>query len=175
MDAVQAIVSGDEFLSARIGADGADLRFGQLGGETRSSRPVRRVRSDRGLSNTACCADALCPQRPRRISCKPASPSEALHSSRTAAGSPSRTRIVPSSNRCGFGFNSGCLARFRAHRGDGSPRVRNTRRRRFTQLRARNHADLSRAGLQLKTRLSRPSALEHILAAIWSAPIARAA
>ena len=51
----------------------------------------------------------------------------------------------------------------------------NTRRRRFTQSRARNHADLSRAGLQLRTRLSRPSALEHILAAIESAPIARAA
>ena len=31
MDALQAIVSGDEFLSARIGADGADLRLGQLG------------------------------------------------------------------------------------------------------------------------------------------------
>ena len=31
MDAVQAIVSGDEFVSPRIGADGADLRFGQLG------------------------------------------------------------------------------------------------------------------------------------------------
>ena len=56
-----------------------------------------------------------------------------------------------------------------------SPRVGNTRRRRVTQLRARNHADLSRAGLHLRTRLSRPSALEHTLAAIESAPIARAA
>ena len=44
-----------------------------------------------------------------------------------------------------------------------SPRVGNTRRRRFTQSRARNHADLSRAGLQLKTRLSRRPAIEHIL------------
>jgi hypothetical protein len=44
-----------------------------------------------------------------------------------------------------------------------SPRLRNTCRRGFTQSRARNHADLSRAGLQLKTRLSRRSAIEHIL------------
>ena len=31
MDVVQAIVSGDEFVLTRVGADSADLRFGQLG------------------------------------------------------------------------------------------------------------------------------------------------
>jgi hypothetical protein len=35
-----------------------------------------------------------------------------------------------------------------------SPRVGNTRRRRFTQSRARNHADLSRGGRRLKTKVS---------------------
>jgi hypothetical protein len=40
----------------------------------------------------------------------------------------------------------------------------NTRRRRFTQSRARNHADLSLAAF--KTRLSSRPAIEHILVAI---------
>jgi hypothetical protein len=93
---------------------------------------------------------------------------------RIAAGSPSRTRILPSRNRCGFGFNSGCLARFRAHRGVAVRRQLHMFHLAFST--GEEHASAAfhsiaraqsrgfdRAGLQLKTRLSRRSAIEHIL------------
>jgi hypothetical protein len=97
----------------------AVARQGRSAWRRDASRPVCRVRSDRGLSNTACCADALALKGGAAFRASQRRHRKSSTQARTAAGSPSRTRILPNSNRCGFGFNSGCLARFRAHRGDG--------------------------------------------------------
>jgi hypothetical protein len=95
-----------------------------------ASRPVCRVRSDRGLSKTAFCADALCPQRPRRISCKPASSSEVLHPS------PHRSRVAvkdahrPKQEQVRVRLQLRMLGEVQAHRAfESSPASRYSRAR----------------------------------------------
>jgi hypothetical protein len=112
--------------------------------------------------------DPSCRHAPSFHDCHIASATAAtVHPAVQATASASQIAGELSRGRCGSGGSSsagvGSSGRNSPSIGSctcfisRSPRVGNTRRRRFT----RNHADLSRAGLQLK--LSRRSAIEHIL------------
>ena len=112
---------GDEFLSARIGADGADLRFGQLVAVMLLAPFVACVATEVS-SNTACWCRCCLPSKAaphfvRSVSVVIGSPPPKARTSQ-----PGR-RQGRASSQAGTGtdsgFNSGCLARFLAHRGDG--------------------------------------------------------